>query len=133
MTENDVNIAVRDWLLQKGFNYKGILNAGKGQVAVPDGYKQVLIDHMGVNDKEQYHIWVEAKGSDVGLSRLLEGFLRVQYAVWYGAGKGYLAVPHKEYGILLEQKEFLEAVSNAVNGKGLMGLLDIEKGNLLEF
>jgi hypothetical protein len=98
-------------------------------VHVPDGVneKGVLLDHQGFKDKIPDLVWIEAKG-EVVLSELLEGFIRTVYAVYHGGGNGYLAVPHAEYEKMLEQKEFLKAVAEAVNGKGLMGLLDAEKG-----
>jgi len=127
MTEDEVNILCREWLISKGYKYKGILNKGLGQVPVPDGTRQVLIDHCGIRDNPIDLVWIEAKGSDLNLSELLEGFIRVNYAVFEGGGNGYLAIPHKEYERLLEHKEFLEAVVHSVNGKGQMGLLNIER------
>lgn len=126
MTENEVNIRCRTWLLSKGFNYKGILNTGLGQVPVPDGTRSVLIDHQGFRDDIPDLVWIEAKGSDLNLSQLLEGFIRVNYAVFEGGGSGYLAVPAKEYEMLLEHREFLESVAHTVNGRGQIGLLNVE-------
>lgn len=127
MTEDEVNLKVKEWLLRHSFKYKGILNKGLGQVPIPDGSRSVLIDHQGFSDSTQDLVWVEAKGSGVNLSELLEGFIRVSYAVFEGGGTGYLATPHKEFELLVERKEFLEAVAHSVNGKGQMGLLDVEK------
>ena len=50
-----------------------------------------------------------------------------------GGGQGYLTIPHKEFETLLERKEFLDAVSRSTNGKGSMGLLDIEEGVTIDF
>lgn len=133
MTEDEVNIRCKEWLLAKGYKYKGILNAGKGQVPIPDGNRQVLLDHQGTKDNPVGLVWVEAKGSNVNFSQLLEGFIRTVYAIYWGAGDGYLATPHKEFLKLLEQREFLKAVANSVNGKETMGLLDIEKGDIILF
>lgn len=132
MTEEEVNVRCREWLISKGYKYKGILNRGKGQVPVPDGTRNLLIDHQGIRDDIPDLIWVEAKGSDLNLSELLEGFIRVTYAVYQGGGRGYLATPHKEFELLLDRKEFLQAVAHSVNGKGYMGLLDIERGTIAE-
>lgn len=129
MTEDEVNIRCKEWLLAKGFTYKGILNKGRGQVPVPDGNRQVLLDHQGIKDKPIDLVWIEAKGSGVNFSELLEGFTRTVYAIFHGGGIGYLATPHKEFSKLLEQKEFLKAVAHSVNGKGTMGLLDMKEND----
>lgn len=103
---------------------------GYGQVPVPlpDGSRSILIDHQGFKTTPISLIWIEAKGSGDNLSELLEGFIRLCAAIYYGGGNGYLAVPHTEYERLLEQRDFLKAVAESVNGKGTMGLLDVEKG-----
>ena len=130
MTEDEVNLKVKDWLIKKGYTYKGILNTGLGQVPVPDGIRQVLIDHQGFNDKTKDLIWIEAKGSDTNFSNLLEGYIRTCYAVWHGEGKGYLACPHIEYERLIEQLEFVKAVAKATDNIGSIGILDIETGEV---
>jgi hypothetical protein len=129
MTEDEVNIRCKEWLISRGYKYKGILNKGLGQVPVPDGTRQVLIDHCGVKDRPVDLVWVEAKGGNCNLSELLEGFVRLNYAVFEGGGCGYLAIPHKQFNLLLERKEFLEAVAHSTNGKGSIGLLDLEENN----
>jgi hypothetical protein len=132
LTEDEVNLKVKEWLENHSYHYKGILNVGKGQVPVPDGTRSVLIDAQGFRDDIPDLIWIEAKGSDLNLSELLEGFIRVNYAVFEGGGRGFLATPHKEFELLLERKEFLGAVAHSVNGKGYIGLLDIERGTIAE-
>lgn len=127
MTEDEVNLEVKRWLTGHHFRYKGILNKGLGQVPVPDGTRNVLIDHQGFRDDLPDLVWVEAKGSDLNLSQLLEGFIRVTYAVFEGGGRGYLATPHKEFELLVERRDFLKAIAYSVNGRGQMGLLDVEK------
>jgi len=136
MTENQVNQVVEKWLTLKGFRYKGVNKSRKlakdninvGQVPIPDGSRQVLIDHQGIKDKPIDLIWVEAKGSDVGMSKLLEGFARVGYACYCGGGKGLLAVPDAEFTQLLETlpKGYLVAITKA--SERAMGLLNIETG-----
>lgn len=133
MTEDEVNLKVKEWLEKQGYHYKGILNKGKGQVSIPDGNRQVLLDHQGVKDSPIDLVWIEAKGSGVNFSELLEGFIRTVYGIHRGGGNGYLAIPHAEYERLLEQKDFLEAVATTVNGKGTMGLLDVEKDVTIVF
>jgi len=122
MTENEVNKVCKQWLEANGYHYKGILNAkpkvtpeanGYGQVPVPDGKGQVLIDHQGVNDKDKTILWIEAKGESDPFSELLQGFIRVAYACYHGGGSGLLAVPDEEYQQLLEQEDFLRNVSRA--------------------
>jgi len=50
LTEDEVNIRCREQLEKRGFHYKGILNKGLGQVPVPDGERQVLIDHYRLSE-----------------------------------------------------------------------------------
>jgi len=133
MTENEVNIKVKHWLVAQGFHYKGILNVGKGQVPAPDENRQVLIDHQGVKDNPIDLIWVEAKGSGCGMSTLLQGFIRTVYAIWNGGGNGFLAIPNEEFLIMKKQAEFLERVSQSVNGKGQMGVLNVETNEIVQF
>lgn len=133
MTEDEVNQKVKEWLENHFFKYKGILNIGLGQVPVPDGTRSVLLDHQGFRDDIPDLLWIEAKGSGCSLSELLEGFIRLTYGIFMGGGNGYLAIPHNEFEILLERREFLEAVSRSTNGKGYIGLLDAEEGVTIEF
>ena len=63
MTEDEVNIKCKEWLIFHGYKYHGVLNVGMGQVPVPDGNRQVLLDHQGFNDKNKQLVWIEAKGS----------------------------------------------------------------------
>jgi hypothetical protein len=137
MLEDEVNLVCKKWLEANNYKYKGILNTrpnskanvnGYGQVPIPDGYKQVLIDHCGINDKERNLIWIEAKGSDVGMSQLLEGFIRMAYACYHGGGKGLLAIPHEEFNQMKEQEGFLKAI--AIASEKQLGLFDTEKDNI---
>jgi len=134
MTEDEVNIRCREWLEGQGYKYKGILNArpvdvandtGYGQVPVPDGFSQVLIDHQGHNDRTKDLIWIESKGSGVNFSELLEGFIRTVYACYWGGGRGLVAVPDMEYDRLIEQREFLSQVAKACGRE--VGILNIER------
>ena len=125
MTENEVNKKCKTWLEKRNYSYKGILNAGKGEVPVPDGKNQVYIDHQGINNFTKDLIWIEAKGQDDNISELLQGFIRVLYACYHGGGKGLLAIPDTEYQKLLEQKDFLAKVARA--GERQVGLLNVEK------
>ena len=131
MTENEVNEKVKRWILSNGYpHYKGILNIGKGQVAVPlpNSNREVLIDHQGFNDFAKDLIWIEAKGEKDNLSELLEGFIRVLCAVYYGGGSGLLAIPDAEYQKLIGHKQFLAQI--AVASERQIGLLNVEKDRL---
>jgi len=133
MTEDEVNLRVKEWLQNHSFTYKGILNKGVGQVPVPDGNRHVLLDHQGFNDYTKELVWIEAKGSGAGFSQLLEGFIRTCYAIYHGGGNGYLAIPHSEFQKMIEQSDFLKDVSVSINGKGVMGILDVEESQLVLF
>jgi hypothetical protein len=133
MTENEINERVKQWLLLSGYSYKGVLNIkpkrhanqnGYGQIPCPDGTRQVLIDHQGVKDRPIDLIWIEAKGSGVGMSMLLQGFSRVGYAVYHGGGKGLLACPTAEFEMMFTQRDFLKAIGLACDRT--LGLLDGE-------
>lgn len=134
MTENEINLKVKEWLISNGFAYKGVLNAkpkkeayenGYGQVCVPDGNRCVLIDHTGHKDYPVVDlIWIEAKGSGVGMSTLLEGFSRMAYAVYHGGGRGLLACPTAEFELLFAQRLFLKAIG--VASERSLGLFDGE-------
>ena len=135
MTEDEVNISVKKWLESHNYKYKGILNpengkansndTGYGQVPIPlpSGERSVLIDHQGVKDRPVDLIWVEAKG-EVGMSQLLEGFIRMVCACYWGGGSGLLAIPSAECGGMLEQRDFLERVGLSCERK--VGILDAE-------
>lgn len=139
MKEDEVNLKCREWLEKQGYDYKGILNAkpkgikenGWGQVPIPDGIGQVLIDHQGKKDRQVDLIWIEAKGSGVNFSTLLEGYIRVVYACYWGGGRGLLAVPNKEFDRVMEQKVFLVNVSRAAEQN--MGVLNAEKNKVVWF
>ena len=133
-----LNIKVREWLLDQGYSYKGVLNArpkkstkpsGFGQVPVPDRLKDngstaVLIDHQGIKNRPVDLIWIEAKGSGVGMSQLLEGFSRMAYAVYHGGGRGLLAIPTVEFEMMFTQRTFLGAI--VISAERPLGLLDAE-------
>ena len=144
MTENEVNAVCQKWIEANGYKYKGVLNCrpsrakerngkdvGWGQVPVPDGLGQVLIDHQGVLDKDKSIIWIEAKGEDDAFSELLQGFIRVLYACYYGGGSGLLAVPDNEYCKLIERKEFLINIAKASEKR--IGLFNAESEEIIWF
>jgi len=130
MTENEVNLKVKEWILGSGYtHYKGILNIGKGQVPIPTtGGREVLIDHQGFDDFAKELVWVEAKGGGDNLSELFEGFIRVVAACYYGGGKGILAIPDTEYEKIIQHKVFLAQIARAAERE--MGVLNVESGEL---
>lgn len=139
MTEEEVNILVKVWLLSQGYSYKGILNArpknginsiGWGQVPIPDGSNppSVLIDHQGIKDRNHEIIWIEAKGGSCGMSDLLQGFIRMAYACYWGGGSGLLAIPTEQSQRMLEQSDFLRKVSKSSERR--LGILDAEKNEV---
>jgi hypothetical protein len=146
MKEEEVNKRVEEWLTENGYSYKGVMKSG--DVPVPDGKgRNILIDAQGsklVNEKGEvvsplderfyeteelnYKIcWIEGKGSNANFSELLEGFIRVLYAVWHGGGLGLLAVPNEQYEKLMEEKEFLEKIAKVAIGRGRIGIMNISK------
>lgn len=132
MTEQEVNEKVREWLLANGFRYKGVLSSG--DVPAPDGYRRVRIDHQGYRDSFPPEVlWVEAKGSGTSLSELLEGFIRLAYAMWHGGGNGLLAVPSEEAEILLDEtvRPFLSEIASTLSLKGNIGIWDVESGEIV--
>jgi len=131
MTEDEVSIKCRDWILAQGLRYKGVLS--KGQVRVPVENATILIDHQGEDIHSGKRIWIEAKGSGYPLSEYLEGFIRTSFAVYYGGGIGYLGAPSKEVDLLLDIQDFFKAVSIAVAGKGKMGIFDAQNERAIGF
>lgn len=139
MTENEINTKVREWLTENGYKYKGVLNtkpnekanpSGYGQVPIPlpSGDRSILIDHQGFNDRTKDLLWVEAKGGGDNLSELMEGFIRVSVACFYGGGRGLLAVDSEACQRMLLQRDFLRAIGIA--SERSLGLLDGEKGKV---
>lgn len=138
MKEEEVNVVCKKWIEDNNYKYKGVLNKrprsykerngvknGWGQVPVPDGIGNVLIDHQGIGDVDSSLIWIEAKGERDSFSELLQGFIRIIYACYHGGGKGLLAVPDKEYSNLMEYKEFISKVASASERQ--IGIFNAEK------
>jgi hypothetical protein len=121
MTEGEVNVKVKQWLLDGGYEYKGVLT---GYGKIPMGDTGVTIDHKG----ERYYpietLWVEAQGSCIGIDRLLNGFMSVIFACRYGDfPKGILAMPQGEYDKLSLYKEFLTNLAKSATAT--IGLLNV--------
>lgn len=155
MKEEEVNKRVKTWLEEQGYTYKGVLK--NGDVAVPDGKRDVLIDAQGVRlidnegkvakfeegkgyknsgdikDCQFETCWVEGKGENANFSELLEGFIRTLYAVWHSKGLGLLAVPADKFELLMEERAFLAHLSEVTVGKGCAGILNAETEDLVIF
>ena len=129
MTEGEVNETVKSWLEAHNYHYKGICR--NGQVPVPIERVTILIDHQGEKLTPPQRLWVEAKG-DVNMSELLEGFVRLCFAVFYGGGDGLLAVPQKQLWHLLEVQEFLGTMVMVFKSRGKIGLFNAEGGDVVE-
>jgi|GEM_PF-2525497 len=147
MKEKEVNEKVKVWLEKQNYSYKGVLKGG--DVPIANGKRDVKLDAHGVrliNDKNKIvnfeegkgydgnsntkdyqfeSIWIEAKG-DVGMSDLIEAFGRVCYAVWHSRGFGLVAVPEKQFEMMVEEKDFFAQIAKVVIGKGAAGVMNVE-------
>lgn len=123
MKETEVNKRVKKWIIKQGYRYKK-------EVPILFNQRELIIDHYGQKLKSHPAelIWVESKG-DVRLMELLQGFIKVVLAVYYGSGTGMLALPNKSYKRLKEMKDFLSRITEVVVGKGYIKLLNVEKEN----
>lgn len=102
LDESFVKSEVKAWLESQGYTVKT-------EVPVPLQNRDVILDLQG--EKNLDRIWVEAKG-DNGISDYLEGFSRLLFAVYYGGGRGIIAVGDQER--LLEYEEFLKHLSEGM-------------------
>ncbi len=154
MNEKEVNKKVKAWLEKQGYSYKGVLK--DGDVPIANGKRDVLLDAHGVrlinekgdvvefeegkgydgnsDTKDCYYesVWVEAKG-DVGMSDLIEAFGRVCYAVWHGNGLGIVAVPKKQFEMMMDEKEFFAKIAEVTVGKGKIGVMDAEIEKVIDY
>ena len=153
MKEKEVNEKVKEWLEKQDYSYKGVLKGG--DVPIANGKRDVKLDAHGVrliNDKNKIvpfeegkgydksnntddysfeSIWIEAKG-DVGMSDLIEAFGRVCYAVWHSRGLGLVAVPEKQFEMMVDEKEFFAQMAKVTVGKGGVGILNVETNTVIE-
>jgi len=118
-----VNKKVQRWAVANGYTYKGVVQ--NGEVPVPTALgNDVKIDAQ-LEKSPNERIWVEGKG-DVGMSAMIQGLGRLAFAVYYGGGKGLLAIDHERTERLLQYKEFLEWFGEGVK----IGILDIEDNKI---
>jgi hypothetical protein len=133
MNEGEVKNKTERWLKNQGFKVKR-------EVAVAEN-RELIMDFYAYRDGDAPHsfvstqplqtalfpttsspiiLWVECKG-DQNLSGLLEGFIRLELAVWLGGGLGMLAAPHTATEKLLRYRTFLSQAENVI------ALLDAQK------
>jgi len=110
------------YLVQKYFEKQGW--KVKPEIAVGGINREVILDFWLYKEEAEPKImWVECKG-DESLSQLLEGFIRTEFAVFYGGGLGILAVPHEATQKLLKYSDFIK------QAKEVIQLLDVETNTL---
>lgn len=102
MDEDEVKRRTRAWLESQGYKVTE-------EIGVSGTERQVILDFYGYREQqsEPQIIWVECKG-DQNLSELLEGWVRLEFGVFYGGGKAILAVPKDAAERLLKHEEFLK-------------------------
>lgn len=101
MNEDEVKKLTERWLKKQGYKIRA-------EVGVSGTNRDVILDFYGFqNTNPPSILWVECKG-DESLSQVLEGFIRTEFAIFYGGGQGILAVPERATKKLLKYKEFLK-------------------------
>ncbi len=124
MEEPEVKIRFENYLKKQGYikvekNGKPQMTRGFGNTYTPepntDEQRNVRLDYYIYKDSTPPEVtWVECKG-DLNLSGLLEGFVRVEYAIWLNGGQGLFVCPTEAINMMLEIREFLsKAVSNQI-------------------
>lgn len=123
LIESKVNQKVKEWGLANGYTYKGVTT--NGEVPVPTTFgNDVKIDAQ-LEKAPKERIWIEGKG-EVGVSTLIQGLGRVAFAVYYGGGKGLLAIDHERTQRLLKYEAFLKWFAEGVK----IGIFDVEQNNI---
>ena len=118
MDEPEVSALTLKWLEERGYTVKT-------EVGVSGTEREVILDYFAFTENAGTPeiLWIECKG-DVSLSMLLEGFIRTEFAIFLGGGKGILSCPTNAIQKLLKYKNFLE------QAKDVIKILDIEKNIL---
>lgn len=135
MNEGEVKELAKKWLEKQGFKVREEVAIGENREVVLDFFSysdashqlilhQPLFPHATSGQIAPHPIilWVECKG-DENLSQLLEGFIRVEFAIFDRGGLGILAIPHNATEKLLKYKNFLK--NNAI------ALLNVESNQIL--
>lgn len=119
MIEPEVNRKVLDWATRNGYEYKGVML--KGEVPVPTALgNDVKIDAQ-IEKAPSERIWIEGKGN-VGMSAMIEGLGRIAFAVYYGGGKGMLAIDDTRTKRLKQYKAFLKWFGGGIK----LGIFNVE-------
>lgn len=116
MNEEEVKRRVKRWLEESQYTVHE-------EVGVSGTNREIVLDFYGYKDSPSI-LWVECKG-DQSLSELLEGFIRTEFAVFSGGGRGILATPKNARKKLLKYEKFLKGSSVQV--------LDVESYQLYSF
>ena len=108
MNEPEVKKLTCKWLERQ--NYKV-----QKEIGVPNSNGEVILDFYGYRETNGVPeiVWCECKG-DVILSKLLEGFIRLEFGVHYGGGTGILAVPSRAKNNLEPFHNFLKQAENTI-------------------
>lgn len=142
MKEEETYPIVKKYIEDMKLIYEGICNKNKtyihkatkqkipvgAEVPVPTVFTaKVYIDHRGHNGNG-YNLWIECKGSNCGLSKIEEGFIRTCHAVFYGGGDGLLCVPHDQIQMIKDHEDFFKTIAQKISASknGRVGILDVE-------
>jgi hypothetical protein len=135
MDEKEVKKRTEQWLKSQGFKIKREIAVAENRELIMDfyAYRDGDASHSFVSPPLQTALfpitslpiilWVECKG-DQNLSELLEGFIRLELAVYLGGGLGILAVPNKATQKLLNYKDFLRQAESVI------AILNVESSKL---
>lgn len=114
-----MNQKVKEWAKLNGYVYKGVLSNGEVPVPTTLG-NDVKIDAQ-LEKPPNERVWIEGKG-DVGMSAMIQGLGRLAFAVFYGGGKGLLAIDRERTQRLLQYNEFLEWFGGGIK----LGIFNVE-------
>lgn len=152
ITEDKIHLLSKKWIDMLGYTeYKGVCNKNKTYAIVYDKTNEmplgkdvpvpheiftnmIQIDHQAekiVNNQRERR-WIEDKGN-IGMSKILEGFIRVCFAVYYGGGDGLLSLPSERYEMVIQETEFFSSLVSSLKSNkeiGKIGLLDSKKNKI---
>ncbi|MCL4518347.1 MAG: hypothetical protein M1587_04035 [Thaumarchaeota archaeon] len=105
-TEDKIKTEIRSKLEEQGFKVKP-------EVAAANSDRNVILDFYAFKepklDEAPEILWVECKG-DVNLSELIEGFARLEFALFFSGGKGLFVAPEKQIELMQEFEDFFKQV-----------------------